>query len=320
MRLLIVIVNYRTASLVIDCLRSLAPEVAAVPGTRVVVTDNQSPDDSVARLRAAVAANGWSDWCEIRPLERNGGFAYGNNGGIKPALESGDPPQYVLLLNPDTVVHAGALKSLVDFMDGRPDVGIAGSRLEHPDGKPQRSAFRFPTALSEFENALRLGLVTKLLSRYVVARPVPGEACETDWVSGASFLVRREVFRDVGLLDDGYFMYFEETDFCLAARRKGWKVWHVPASRVVHLIGQASGFNDGRKPTKPTPKYWFDSRRRYFVKNHGRVYAMLADGLWTVGFFLWRVRRRLQRKPDQDPPRFMFDFLRYSTLAQAFRL
>src|SRR4051812_43322479 len=104
MRLLIVIVNYRTAQLTIDCLHSLAPEVGALPATRVVVTDNASGDDSVARLTGAVRDNGWDAWCTIRPLERNGGFAWGNNEAIRPALASADAPDYVLLLNPDTVV------------------------------------------------------------------------------------------------------------------------------------------------------------------------------------------------------------------------
>src|SRR5687768_16488864 len=125
MRLLIVIVNYRTASLTVDCLRSLEPEVRAAPGTRVVVTDNLSGDDSVPRLQAAVRDNGWNAWAEVMPLPRNGGFAYGNNEGIRPALESADPPDYVLLLNPDTVVRPGAIEALLDFMEARPAVGIA---------------------------------------------------------------------------------------------------------------------------------------------------------------------------------------------------
>src|SRR6476469_8361600 len=98
MRLLIVIVNYRSASLCIDCLRSLAPEVAANPGTRVVVTDNPGGDDSVEQIGRAIVLNSWSSWCDFRPLQRNGGFAFGNNEAIRPAIASNDPPQYVLLL------------------------------------------------------------------------------------------------------------------------------------------------------------------------------------------------------------------------------
>src|SRR4051794_23193310 len=122
MRLLIVIVNYRTADLVVDCLRSLAAQVDRA-NMRVVVTDNQSGDDSVARLTNAVTTNGWGDWCAIRALDHNGGFAYGNNAGIAQALQLGQPPRYVLLLNPDTVVRDGAIAALAAFMDAHPDAG-----------------------------------------------------------------------------------------------------------------------------------------------------------------------------------------------------
>jgi GT2 family glycosyltransferase len=124
----------------------------------------------------------------------------------------------------------------------------------------------------------------------------------------------------VGLLDDRYFMYFEETDFCLRARRAGWTCWYVPASRVVHLVGQCSGVTDKSQPARRRPVYWFDSRRRYFVKNHGAVYALLADVAWTAGASVYRVRRLVQRKPDTDPPNFLTDFLRRSTLAQGFKI
>ena len=172
-RLLIVVVNYRTADLVIDGLRALEAEVGTVSGARVVVTDNASGDDSVPRLEVAVRANGWERWVTIQPLARNGGFAAGNNEAIRPALQSAARPEFVLLLNPDTVVRTGAIKTLVDYMEARPEVGIAGSRLEGPDGTPQRSAFRFPTVLGELERGLRFGPATALLSRRVIAPPVP---------------------------------------------------------------------------------------------------------------------------------------------------
>src|SRR3954452_18673323 len=170
MRVLVVIVNYRSASLAIDCLRSLAPEVASLGGpgaARVVVTDNASGDDSVARLTRALADNGWGEWASVQPLARNGGFAYGNNEAIRAALAAADKPDYVLLLNPDTLVRPGAIRALLEFMDAHPDAGIAGSRLEDPDGTPQRSAFRFHTVRSELEAGLRLRVAAELLRRHV---------------------------------------------------------------------------------------------------------------------------------------------------------
>lgn len=308
-RLLVVILNYRTPSLTIDCLRSLEGEIQSLPGTRVVVSDNASGDQSVERIGAAIEAEGWGEWASLLPLDDNGGYAFGNNAAIARSLQSTNPPPYFLLLNPDTIVRPCAVQVLVDFMDKHPNVGIAGSRLEEPDGTPQRSAFRFHTVQSELDFGLRLGVVTKLLSKWVVAPPVCEETCQTDWVAGASMIVRREVFESVGLLDEKYFMYFEEVDFCLKANKSGWPCWYVPQSRVVHLVGQSSGVTDTKRPPKRLPTYWFDSRRRYFLKNHGWLYAALADVAWFSGFALWRCRRVIQRKQDLDPPKLLSDFL-----------
>jgi GT2 family glycosyltransferase len=314
MSTLIVIVNYRTADLTVDCLRSLADEVPSLDSTRVVVTDNLSADDSVEHIQNAIKENHWDHWATLMPLDNNGGFAYGNNQAIRPALSSDQPPDFVLLLNPDTVIRQGAITQLIDFMHANPKAGIAGSRLEDPDATPQRSAFRFPTLLSELDGGLRLGPVSRLLKSTCIAPPVRDESHATDWVAGASMIVRREVFDDVGLMDEDYFMYFEEVDFCLRANRAGWPCWYAPQSRVVHLVGQASGVTDTKSAPKRRPAYWFESRRRYFIKNHGLIYALVTDIAWALCFATYRLRRALQRKPDTDPPKLLYDFIRHSVL------
>jgi len=313
MRLLIVIVNYRTARLTVDCLGSLAPDIASLPaGTRVFVTDNASGDDSVEQLSRAVRENGWSEWATVMPLPRNGGFAWGNNEAIRPALLSEESPEYVLLLNPDTLVRPGAVSALLEFMDANPNVGIAGSRLEDPDGRAQRSAFRFPGVLSELETGVRLSVVSRVLDRFVVAPPPPDHACAVDWVAGASMIIRRAVFDRVGLLDERYFMYYEEVDFCLRAKRSGWPCWYVPASRVVHLVGQSSGVTDEKRPKKRRPAYWFESRRRYFLLHSGRFGTFLADSFWVLGHALYKATVVLRKQPANDPEQLLGDFVRYN--------
>lgn len=314
MKLLIVIVNYRTADLTVDCLRSLAEELKSLDATRVVITDNQSGDDSPTRIQQAIEDNHWDGWATLMPLKNNGGFAYGNNEAIRSSLQSDVPPDLVLLLNPDTIVRPGAITTLIDFMREHPDAGIAGSRLEDPDATPQRSAFRFHSIRSELDDGLRLGFISKLLRHKNVAPPVRDDTHRTDWVAGASMMVRREVFDAVGLMDEGYFMYYEEVDFCLRAHRAGWPCWYVPDSHVVHLVGQASGVTVQNTRPKRRPDYWFDSRRRYFLKNHGRFYTALADAVWALAFATFRFRRFIQRKPDTDPPRLLYDFLRHSVV------
>src|SRR5258706_2309114 len=161
MELLVVIVNYRTADLTIDCLRSLRDEIAAIRGSRVEVVAAASGDGSVQGIGAAIAANDWGGWATLRVLNTNRGFSAGNNAAVRPALAADDPPTFVLLLNPDTLVRPGSIRSLHEFMRAHPQVGIAGSRLEEPDGTTQRSAFRFPSILSELEAGARIGAVSK---------------------------------------------------------------------------------------------------------------------------------------------------------------
>ncbi len=313
-RLRVVVLNYRTPELTIACLHSLVNEVEALPGTQVTVVDNDSADGSVEQISAAIATENW-DWVTFLPQDRNGGYAFGNNVAIRPALAADSPPDYILLLNPATVVRPGALQALVDFMDKTPEAGIAGSRLEEPDGTPQCSAFRFPNVWSELDSGLRLGLVTQLLAQQIVPiLPVTELIQQVDWVAGASMIVRRQVFETAGLMDEKYFLYFEEVDFCVAAKNAGWSCWYVPESRVVHYVGQSSGVTDTKRKPKRRPTYWFNSRRRFFVKNYGWSYAVVTEIAWASGFALWRMRQLIQQKPDDDPPNMLGDFILNSVL------
>jgi len=314
-RLAIVIVNYRTAELVVDCLRSLEPEVVALEGTRVIVVDNLSGDDSLARIGGAIAASGWGGWATLLAAPRNAGFSAGNNEGLRPLLAAPDAPDWFLLLNPDTYVRPGALRALLGGAATLPRTGIVGSRLEDPDGTPQPSAFRFLAALTEFERELRLGVVSRALAPWATVLAVPATTRKVDWVSGASMLVRREVFESVGLLDEGYFLYYEEVDLCLRASRAGWGCWYEPGSRVVHLVGRSTGVDPSNVMLK-IPGYVFESRHRYFVKSFGLAYAMLADLAWILGHLLWRLRMKVLRRPSRSAPGLLRAFLRQSTFGQ----
>jgi N-acetylglucosaminyl-diphospho-decaprenol L-rhamnosyltransferase len=313
-RVQVAIVNYRTGGLAVDCLRSLWPEVQACPGTQVTVVDNCSGDGSAEVIASAIAAEGWSGWAQLHRAPVNGGFSYGNNQVVRPALASSNPPDYFWLLNPDTQIQPGALRVLVDFMQTHPQVGIAGSSFLLGNGELWPYAFRFPSVWSELANGLRLGIVGKLLKNHVGLRRMGSEAEQVDWLPGASMLVRREVFEAVGLMDEGYFLYFEETDFSLAARRAGWQTWYVPQSCVQHFVGQSTGVSGHHAALKRRPQYWFDSRRRYWVKNHGRAYAALTDVVWALAFSTWKLRNLIQRKPADYPPYFFGDLLRNSAL------
>jgi N-acetylglucosaminyl-diphospho-decaprenol L-rhamnosyltransferase len=315
-RLWVVIVNYKTASLTVDCLASLLAEHQRGQEMRVIAVDNASGDDSLAVLHEGLTKLQHPSWIEVKAMPRNGGFAYGNNAVLQQALEAPHPPDYILLLNPDAALRAGAIAPLIQFLDKHPKVGLVGSRLEDPDGTAQTSAFRFPSLWNELDRGLRLGFISRLLQHRALDLPIVMKPCLADWVAGASLMIRREVLTSAGLFDEDYFLYFEEVDFCHRAQQVGWECWYVPESRVVHLVGQSTGVTDTRRSPQRMPQYWFESRRRYFLKFHGVVYTAMADLLWATGFALWRVRRWIFRKPDPDPPCFLWDFLRNSIWAK----
>jgi GT2 family glycosyltransferase len=151
-----------------------------------------------------------------------------------------------------------------------------------------------------------------VLSSYIIAPGMPSAPEKVDWVSGASMMVRREVFEKIGLLDAAYFMYYEETDFCLRAARAGFECWYVPQSRIIHLVGQSSGVTGAQKAAKRRPKYWFDSRKRYFSVNHGWLTAQAANLLWLSAYPVGRIWERIRGKPNENPPMLWWDFLRYN--------
>lgn len=301
-------------ALTVECLRSL--EKADV---NVIVVDNDSQDGSFEKISASIVSEGWSDWVSVKASGHNGGFAYGNNIAIREFLSLDQEPEYIYLLNPDTLVRKGAVSQLVQFMQSHSTVGITGSQIEDESGQALQSAFKFHTWQSEMNKGFSLGLLTKLLRRWVNEQAIPECPVKTDWVSGASMMIRREVFEQTGLLDAAYFMYFEETDFCFQASKKGWECWYVPASRVMHLVGQSTGISN-KKMQKRMPAYWFESRRRYFLKNYGVLHALAADISWLTGFASWKLRNLVQRKEDNNPPDLFKDFLFSSVLFRGFNV
>lgn len=313
-RLVVSIVAWKGAELTIACLRSIQPELDSVPGTRVFVIDNASPDDSADRVEQAIREQGWDGWATLIRAPGNHGFSSGNNIAIRSVLAGEKQAEFVLLLNPDTLVLPGALQSLVEFLDGQPSVGIAGGRSVDLDGTPQMCCFRFPNAFDEVLGQLRIGALDSLFERHLVRLGIPEQPCAVDWVSGAFMLIRRTVIEDIGLMDEGYFLYYEETDFTMRAQRAGWACWHVPHSRIVHLVGQSSGVTVRDGPPRRLPGYWFESRRRFFVLNYGRPYAVLTDILVLVTGALSRLRQLIQPKPDWRPPGFAGDLIRHSAI------
>jgi len=307
----VVIVSYRSAALTIACLRSLVTE-RSLPGINlnVVVVDNDSGD--APAIAAAIESEGWS-WITLMVAPRNGGFAYGNNLGIAEAFRLGSPA-YLHLLNPDTQIKPGAIRTLVEYLDRHPEVGIAGSSFENGDGSDWPFAFRFPSLMSELEAGLNWGVASRLMKRWAVAQVMSPHAQPTDWGSGASMMIRRGVLERIGGLDENYFLYFEETDFCWRSKRAGAPMWYVPQSRVVHIGGQSTKVTERNVAPRRLPAYWFESRRRYFMRTGSLPRAILIDVVALIANALGSIKQTLQGRRSRAVPHYLKDLWRHSVI------
>lgn len=261
-RLSIVIVTYNSAAHIDACLRSIVEQGAKVDHD-IVVVDNASTDHTVAAVRAR--------WSGVRVIEagNNIGFAAANNLGIRQTFAP-----LLLLLNPDTIVPAGSIDALVAVIDRRPDVGVAGPKLVDAHGRAELSWGRMLSPWAE----MRQQIVTRW------AESLTRREREVEWVSGACMLVRREAADAAGLMDERYFMYAEDVDFCAAVRSHGWKVLFTPAAHVIHLRGQSRA-----TASAPTEQAYRRSQIAFYEKHHPRWVAWLR---WYL-----KAKGRLPDKP-----------------------
>ncbi len=302
---LTIILNWRTPDMTLKAAEAARAAMAGIDGA-IIIVDNASGDGSAETIGAAITARRWGTGATpVRLIRspRNGGFGAGNNVGIRAGLPGGARPDYVYLQNSDAFPAPDAIRALLSHLIAHPATGFAGSFIHGPGGEPHRTAFRFPSIPGEFEAALRLGPVSRLLARHIVAQPIPRATTRVDWLAGASLMMRMDMLDRTGLFDEGFFLYFEETELCHRAARTGWPADFVLESRVEH-IGSAS---TGMKRWTRTPGFWFDSRWRYFTTVHGRGYAIAATLAHLAGGALWRARLLIQHRDRGDPPHFLRD-------------
>ncbi len=234
MDLSIIIVNWNVKELLRDCLQSLLAANQATPdlATEIIVVDSASTDGSPQMVRDAFP--------QVRLIasDKNLGYAGGNNTGVAAAQG-----RYLFLLNPDTVVKPGMLTYMVDYMDAHPRVGALGPQLLWPDGSPQSSRRRFPALGTLFWESTLLGQWfphNRYIRRYHMADRPPDQLQTVDWLVGAALLVRGETWGQVGPLEETFFMYFEETDWCRRCAEAGWEIHYLPTAQVIHYEGKSS--------------------------------------------------------------------------------
>ena len=289
-KLALVVLNYRTPQLVIDCLRSFAPQIVAGRDCAVVV-DNCSGDDSAEIIQTAINNEKWT-WATFVAAPVNNGFSAGNNLGMQ-AISA----EAYFLINSDTLARPNVLNTLHQALANHPKAGIISPRLEWPDETPQISCFRYHSPTSEFLEAAKTGPISKLLTSHEVALPIVNQQLHPEWTSFASVVVRHAVIEQVGWMDEGYFMYFEDVDYCRRVRAAGWDIVHVPAARMVHLRGGTSEVKAATKARKRRPAYFYQARARYFAKFYGGTIGLwVANVGWSFGRIIALLRELIGNK------------------------
>ena len=269
----VVIVNWNVSDLLRRCLYSILNARYSVL-IEVIVVDNASTDGSVEMVRAEFLG------VHLIANADNRGFPAANNQGI--AIARG---RYVLLLNPDTELVGDALATMVTFADAHPDVGMVGPQLLYPDGSVQSSRRRFPTlATAFFESTwLQPCAPRRLLERYEVLDRPDDAVQDVDWLYGAALMARREGVAQVGLMDEDFFMYSEELDWCRRFREAGWRVVYLPTAQIVHYEGKSS-----EQAVAARHVHFQTSKVHYFRKHHGAAVAEVLR-LFLIGNYVWQL-------------------------------
>lgn len=289
--LVIHILNFRTPDLTLDCLRTLATERSDYPDFEVLLIDNASGDDSVPRIQAALDEEGWGDWVQFHALEDNLGFAGGNNHSIRLCLEQPEPPAFQLLLNSDTLVHPGCLKTCMDWMKAHPKTGAFSCMLRNQDGSVQNVCRKFPRP--DRETARALGLPYLLPKAFAWADledmgwdRETAESRLVEWIGGAFMLLRTEAVQSAGVMDECFFFYGEDCEWCYRLRKKGWEVRFDPTASITHLGGASSDTTrllDKRREIL----IW---RARFLVQR--RCYGGVAEA-WIRGMYIYAFAMRV---------------------------
>jgi hypothetical protein len=286
----IIIVSYNVAAYVLDCLASIYKHNDAENSLsiEVIVVDSASTDDTVERIRQAFPN------VKLLPQTENVGFTRGNNIGLKAAQG-----RTLFLLNPDTVLFAEAVNKLIEHLDEHPSVGIVGPHTYNSDMTTQSTRRRFPTKISAFfESTWLQGYAPKqLLSRFYV-HDIPDTVTHpVDWVQGSALMARREVYEQIGGLDEAYIMYSEELDWCKRAKDAGWEVAYVADAHIIHYGGASTDQVGALKHI-----YFQTSKLRYFQKYHGTAFAFVLRLFLLAGYgyqlLMESLKAALGSKPD----------------------
>lgn len=295
------IINYKTADLTLAALQSVRDDLGDRDAS-VVVVDNASNDGSAEQIGAWI--NELRDTrFQLVQSKTNSGFSAGHNLGFATSPDA----DFYLVLNSDALIRPGFFEAILQAAEAEPEFGLFMPQLEDEDGTPQVSCFRFHGIASEFLRGAATGPVTKLLKRHVVATSKPLEQNEIEWASFACILLRGQMVRDIGPMDEGYFLYFEDTEYSFRARRAGWRIYFVPDAHVAHLCGRSGPVGERTLQKKRLPAYFWRSRTRYFRQTYGPAGPLLGNLAWILGRIVAQGRWLAGKTPFAPIEREWFD-------------
>ena len=276
-RVLVSIINYRTAEMTIQCVQSVLDDVNDVD-VRIAIVDNASGDGSVEKLRNWITTIDQKERVDLIESQSNSGFSGGHNQGV-----FSQEADHYLILNSDAVLRQGFLQTMIVAAEQSPEVGLFAPRIEYDTGEVQVSCFRFHSPLSELTRSAGSGPVSRVLRNYLVPLNMPPEQNDIGWASFACIFMRREVFEAVGPMDEGYFLYFEDVEYCHRARKANWSIAYVPQAIAVHFRGGSGPVKSLARERKRLPAYYYASRTRMLYQFYGWFGLVSANLCWVVG-------------------------------------
>ncbi len=287
LKLVVSIINYRTGALSIAC---AASALVAREGhdVDVVLIDNASGDGSADEIAAWINTLPAGSPVRLIRSEANTGFSGGHNIGIQ-----ADPADWYLLLNSDAVLRPGFFDALTSAVRANPKAGLIAPQLEGEDGEVQNSLFRFASPVSELARAAHTGIVDRLFARYKVPLGTDPETRQIEWASFACIALNGAMVNEIGLMDEGYFLYYEDSEYCLRARRAGWRIARAPDAVAVHYRGGSGPVKALQRAKERMPAYFYASRSRFLYQAHGQAGLILANLLWHLGRGIAQARRLL---------------------------
>lgn len=284
-RLVISIINYRTGPMTLACVASVLADIGDLDA-QVVIVDNASGDGSADQIADWIAAQPAGTPVRLLRSAVNSGFSGGHNQGMA-ALAAA----HYLILNSDALLRPGFLRAILDAADAHPEAGLIAPRIETEAGDEQVSCFRFHSPASELIRAAASGPVTRLLRRHVVALQPPVDPAQVEWASFACILLRGGMVDRIGPMDEGYFLYFEDAEYCLRARRAGWRIALAPGAVAVHFRGGSGPVKALEQARRRLPPYYYVSRTRFFRQAHGTLGPLRANLMWGLGRAIAWMRR-----------------------------